>query len=420
MQGRRAVTARQADFESASGSRSWEVSAVLTQETKERGKKLCLSSASGFRVGLRVSVNPGGATEELHVVQGFLPSAVVIQGTLRHDHFHGERVCMFARALQDGVVSSHAQHSEDAALHSSSVVLEFDDQPLAFSPESEVIDDDMESYDAAVDFPYFAASLGFTQKTKGPSVEDSADPGPGAALDAPVFTSEDVGVPLGVNGDEMRAPASQNVQPSRGAPGRKGVHTQIRVLGGVVLSLVWYLRPPWISYDVAKRRTERYGLLLTATFVAAFFQCLLFMLGDGCEHQPQPAICQRAVSMIDWSKLFQSAWGLTFALPVTVSASRLFKKRPVHGVRTQTERRQRLMWWRRRERYGWLLLLLAHLFLLSFFVSFVNFYPTNLVWTWVRGCTLSTLVTTTASPVARAVNVFMTRQFIVFARGECF
>lgn len=395
---------RQTDFETTSASRSWEVSAVLRCDSKTRSKMLSVSSVMGFRVGMRVSVNPCGATEEQHVVEGFQPSAVVIEGVLRHDHYHGERVCGGGRISQHEAASCEVQRSEDAALDPCSVRLDFDDGSV-YSSGSEVVED--VEYDSAVDFSYFAASVGFAQEKRRFSVELAAVVSKCPSAEAGSSVVWDCG--------EMPAPVPRALQSSQAG----SVRSNLRVVRGVVLSLVWFLRPAWVAHDVATRRTERYGVFLTAAYVAAFFQCLLFMLGDGCEHQPQPANCQRAGSLLDWSNVSRSAWSLAFALPFTVGVFRLFQRRPVHGVRTHTERKQKLVQWRRRGRCGWALLAVTHLVLLLFFVSFVNFYPVNLVWTWVHGCTLSTLVTTMSSPVTRAVNLVLAKQFLAFARGEC-
>lgn len=71
--------------------------AVLEFPSPSKSKQLKVSSVMGFRLGMHVTVNPGGDSEEHHVVKGFLAggcgvSALIIEGSLQHEHLAGEIV----------------------------------------------------------------------------------------------------------------------------------------------------------------------------------------------------------------------------------------------------------------------------------------------------------------------------------------
>lgn len=186
---------------------------------------------------------------------------------------------------------------------------------------------------------------------------------------------------------------------------------------GILWNLVLYLKPHWLVYEVSMRRTQRYGVFLTGVVVGAFVQCSIFVMGDGCQHEPLPAVCQKSTSFVDWSRFVQSAWGLAFSGPVMWAVFRLFLKAPRHGTFTQEERDATVRRWKQHEYVAGMLLVIVHSFCFFFFISFVHFYSWHVIWKWVCGSMLSTLATTLGSPANRAVNFFVLEQLRGASRG---
>lgn len=59
-----------------------------------------------------------------------------------------------------------------------------------------------------------------------------------------------------------------------------------------IASLGWHL----LTCSLTEFHTVLHGLFHTDTLMAAYFPCQLRLLGGGCDHQPQPSVCQWTTS----------------------------------------------------------------------------------------------------------------------------
>ena len=53
-------------------------------------------------------------------------------------------------------------------------------------------------------------------------------------------------------------------------------------------SLARHLTPHWLGYSLHMSRAERFCLLVTSIVTSGSWQCLVFVLGPGCQHEPAP------------------------------------------------------------------------------------------------------------------------------------
>ena len=91
-------------------------------------------------------------------------------------------------------------------------------------------------------------------------------------------------------------------------------------------SLLLHVAPNWLQHSVRMRRTKRFFVLVTAVLASAWFQSFLFVTGDGCEHEPAPALCDNAGSLLAWAKICQAFWGIVACSPITLAIFKLFNK----------------------------------------------------------------------------------------------
>ena len=85
------------DFDAAFGSHCVVVRAVLKQGRPRGSKKLVIHPILGCRIFMHLVVNPGGETQECHVVDGFVSGKVLIKTWLQCEHVQGELVTVFPR-----------------------------------------------------------------------------------------------------------------------------------------------------------------------------------------------------------------------------------------------------------------------------------------------------------------------------------
>lgn len=176
--------------------------------------------------------------------------------------------------------------------------------------------------------------------------------------------------------------------------------------GVVFVSLLHHLTPHWVSYSLHLRRIERYCLLVTAVLTAASWQCLVFVLGPGCQHEPTPAVCQSSGSFTDWDRISQSLCSSALSCTTTFGIFMCFNRPFVYGPRTPQER-QRIL--RRRAtlwRVALVVVVVVHVLCILVVVRTAQFFESVLLWRWVRGLVLSTMTLTLSSPVVRAVSFF--------------
>lgn len=168
-------------------------------------------------------------------------------------------------------------------------------------------------------------------------------------------------------------------------------------------NLLSFCVPTWTRHSLTMRRTHRYGVFLSGILASAFFQCLLFVSGDGCHHEPQPAMCRSSTSFADWTLLFLAVWGVCFSCPLPLLLQMLFQKNPTRDIMTPLEQAQRMLMWRLKEKVGWIFMVTANCVFMIFFMRFAHFYSEPVLWRWLRGCLVSSLTLGTGPTTMRAL-----------------
>jgi len=167
-------------------------------------------------------------------------------------------------------------------------------------------------------------------------------------------------------------------------------------------SLVAFLWPR-LGHSLHMTRCQRYAMVLNAIMSSAFFQILLFMTGGGCHHEPQPAVCQSALSPFGWERLVQSAWGIAFTVPTTIVLHKLFYKMQVRMPMTRDEKDARIRMMLRRERCGWFVIFVVHSFFTFTTFRFMQTYPLIVIRKWFLGCVISSFTAFVSSPSFRGM-----------------
>jgi len=181
-------------------------------------------------------------------------------------------------------------------------------------------------------------------------------------------------------------------------------------------SLVAFLWPR-LPHSLHMTRCQRYAMVLSAIMSSAFFQILLFVTGGGCHHEPQPSVCQSALSPFGWERLVQSAWGIAFTVPTTIVLHNLFHKMQVRMPMTRDEKDARIRTMLRRERCGWFVIFVVHSFFTFTFFRFVQTYSLIVIRKWVHGCVISSFTVFVSSPSFRGI-IFLHAHLIKLAVKE--
>uniref|UniRef100_A0A7S1FHW3 Uncharacterized protein n=1 Tax=Noctiluca scintillans TaxID=2966 RepID=A0A7S1FHW3_NOCSC len=182
-------------------------------------------------------------------------------------------------------------------------------------------------------------------------------------------------------------------------------------------SFLLYMVPRWLKYSLHARRTERFAVLITAVCAASFFQCLLFVTGPGCYHEPTPTMCQETKSFLDMQRIFEALWGIVFSIPCAYILNSCFYRPTTHDNLTRIEIAERMRKWVLKARGAWSLFLLVHFFLALFFLRFVTFFSSAVLWKWISGSILAAVTDCFSSPLGRTL-VYLQAHFLNLSYGR--
>jgi len=183
-----------------------------------------------------------------------------------------------------------------------------------------------------------------------------------------------------------------------------------------VASCLIHVMPGWLKYSLHARRTERFAVLITAVYAAAFFQCLLFVASPGCFHEPTPVLCQESKSVFDVQRIFEALWGIVFSAPCAYALSRCFHRPTTHETLTRIEKYTRMRKWALTVRGGWSFFLVLHIFMTLFFLRFVTFFSHAVLSKWIQASTLAALTESFSSTIGRTLMYLQVHTVNILAR----
>jgi len=152
------------------------------------------------------------------------------------------------------------------------------------------------------------------------------------------------------------------------------------------------------------QRTEKYSLWFTAVFASGFVQGLLFVSGDGCYHEPQPAICQSGAAFVTLGNIASAFWGTALTSPLVYLIFLLFNRPYSFGPVTEHEKKAFLQQWSRKTPLGWTVVVIFNFLCALFILRLFQFYPWGLVEKWISGLFMSSFAGMTGSGMARALQ----------------
>ena len=415
-------------------------SAVLRNPSPCETRRLYVSHPLLFRAGGTVVVNKGGATEETHVVSNFTPNSLVITSGLAHTHERGEVVIQKVResrvaASQDqnegGSVVIHvvpaagvsgglavaSLGSSAAACGPSTDFKDHDgvidvDAVLDAASEVSVLGDDTDA-----DLPAGASllmslcgatvcdGLGSGEWSEAPEVDVeearaeglAAEFGTGEAQDTCVKQASDT------HPSETRQTAPTG-RPRRALPSRSIWRASAEDVWATLKSLARHLTPHWLGYSLHMSRAERFCLLVTSIVTCGSWQCLVFVLGPGCQHEPRPAVCQSSGAFTDWDRVTHALGSAALSCITTFSIFFLFNRPFVYGPRSRVEKERIIRRWVTRRQLAWVAVVVVHVVCLALVLRTTQFFAHVILWRWVRGLVLSTATLTFSSPMVRALR----------------
>ena len=176
---------------------------------------------------------------------------------------------------------------------------------------------------------------------------------------------------------------------------------------------VWAtLRKPCASLDTAlaglllahEPRREVFAFWVTSIVTSGSWQCLVFVLGPGCQHEPRPAVCQSSGAFTDWDRVTNALGSTALSCITTFSIFFLFNRPFVYGPRSRVEKERILRRWATGRQLAWGAVVVVHVVCLVLVLRTTQFFAHVILWRWVRGLVLSTATLTFSSPMVRALG----------------
>lgn len=423
------------------------VPANLLVEAPSGSLQVHVSCPLAFRLGRRLVINPGGTTEEHRTVKAHTRISAVFSESLQYKHDAGERVMEVmssAEVVETSSITEECSKESFATENSSGRVaaMSWGTQSCEERPtESEVdetssgevvamswcaqVDEEIPTESAVTEgsSSEIVAMSWSTQSSLeshdelnfGPSwstcdydtwVEDGA---------AHVFSEKSLkqqGHVAHVLSDEslkqqghLSTAQQQIVGTIVTAYPRSATEMAFETNAWhQILSVRTFAIPFWALYSVHMRRTQRYSIVLTTVLATFFFQCMMFVLSDGCVHEPRPVLCQPVNSLMDFTIMVQSLWGTLFSCCISSVIFTCFHKPFIYGPRTHDEKKAILRYRWRMEIVGWVAVVLFTLVCVWHILRITQYYSFDTVWRWVYGSVLSSVSLMAGSPVMRALQ----------------
>ena len=93
-------------------------------------------------------------------------------------------------------------------------------------------------------------------------------------------------------------------------PSRSIWRAPVEDVWATLISLARHLTPLWLGYSLHMSRAQRFCLLVTSIVTSGSWQCLVFVLGPGCQHEPRPAVCQSSGALMVMTHALQNQFRL--------------------------------------------------------------------------------------------------------------
>eukprot|EP00746_Dinoflagellata_sp_MGD_P122293 gnl/MRDRNA2_/MRDRNA2_57217_c0_seq1.p1 gnl/MRDRNA2_/MRDRNA2_57217_c0~~gnl/MRDRNA2_/MRDRNA2_57217_c0_seq1.p1 ORF type:complete len:874 (+),score=136.50 gnl/MRDRNA2_/MRDRNA2_57217_c0_seq1:102-2624(+) len=159
-----------------------------------------------------------------------------------------------------------------------------------------------------------------------------------------------------------------------------------------------------LPYNPLIPRHQRYSILCTGMMMGLFWCCLFFRAD--CLQVPKPVACKKKKKpwwskFLSWDVLFGSIWGIILTTPHPLILITMFKKRVILKKMDDAQKAYQIKIWRRKEKVGWFVVIISHVWCVFFCSQFVRYYPWILVEKWVNAVLMSVVHRFGSAPLVR-------------------